>query len=131
MSGKTFISDSVFVDIAKEAMRKVEEVYKQERKGGLAGFTRMFVDRFAPQISVKKTDPTELEESAGSVALEVKITVVYGVKIPEVAEKAREKIISEVETLTGYSVEKVDLVVERIIKPEELQEEKAERNSEE
>jgi uncharacterized alkaline shock family protein YloU len=123
MGGKTFINDSVFVEIAKEAMRKVEEVYKQERKGGLAGITRMFVDRFAPQISVKKTDPTEFEESAGTVSFEVKVTVVYGVKIPEVAEKAREKIISEVETLTGYTVEKVDLVIERIIKLEELQEE--------
>ncbi|HHY70283.1 MAG TPA: Asp23/Gls24 family envelope stress response protein [Thermoanaerobacterales bacterium] len=126
MGGKTFINDSVFVEIAKEAMRKVEEVYKQERKGGLAGFTRMFVDRFAPQISVKKTDPTEFEESAGNVSFEVKVTIVYGVKIPEVAEKAREKIISEVETLTGYTVEKVDLVIERIIKPEEVQEEKPE-----
>ncbi|MDD4569378.1 MAG: Asp23/Gls24 family envelope stress response protein [Tepidanaerobacteraceae bacterium] len=126
MGGKTFINDTVFVEIAKEAMRKVEEVYKQERKGGLAGFTRMFVDRFAPQISVKKTDPTEFEETAGTVAFEVKVTIVYGVKIPEVAEKAREKIISEVETLTGYTVEKVDLVIERIIKPEEIQEEKPE-----
>ncbi len=131
MSGKTFISDSVFVDIAREAMRKVEEVYKQERKGGLAGFTRMFVDRFAPQITVKKTDPTEFEETTGSVAFEVKVSVVYGVKIPEVAEKARDIIISEVETLTGYSVEKVDLVVERVIKPEELHEEKNEQSPEE
>lgn len=130
MSGKTFINESVFVDIAKEAMRKVEEVYKQDRKGGLAGFTRMFVDRFAPQISVKKTDPAEFEESPGSVAFEVKIAVVYGVRIPEVAEKAREKIISEVEPLTGYTVEKVDLVIERVIKPEELREEKVEQSPE-
>ena len=49
MIGKTFINDPVFVEIAKEAMRKVEEVYKQERKGGLVSFTRMFVDRFAPK----------------------------------------------------------------------------------
>jgi len=131
MNGKTFINDSVFVDIAKEAMRKVEEVYKQDRKGGFAGFTRMFVDRFVPQISVKKTDPAEFEESTGSVAFEVKIAVVYGVKIPEVAQKARERIISDVETLTGYSVEKVDIVVEKVIKPEEIQEEKVEQKAEE
>ena len=34
MGGKTFINDTVFVEIAREAMRKVEEVYKKERKGG-------------------------------------------------------------------------------------------------
>ncbi len=65
------------------------------------------------------------------MSFEVKVTVLYGVKIPEVAEKAREKIISEVETLTGYTVEKVDLVVERIIKPEDIQEEKPEEKVEE
>ena len=30
---------------------------------------------------------------------EVKLTVVYGVKIPEVAQKVRDKIISEVENV--------------------------------
>ena len=73
MGGKTFINDSVFIEIAKEAMRKVEEVYKQERKGGLAGFTRMFVDRFAPQITVKKTDPTNLKNQRGLYPLKLKL----------------------------------------------------------
>jgi len=130
MSGRTFINESVFVDIAKEAMRKVEEVYKQEKKGGFAGLTRMFVDRFVPQISVKKTDPAEFEDTSGSVSFEVKISVLYGVKIPEVAAKARERIIDDVETLTGYTVEKVDIIVERVIKLEEIQEEKVEPKAE-
>jgi uncharacterized alkaline shock family protein YloU len=130
MSGRTLINDSVFIDIAKEAMRKVEEVYKQDKKGGLAGFTQMFVDRFAPQISVKKTEGMEFEEAEPSVDFEVKVSVVYGVKIPEVAQKARDKIISEVETLTGYHVEKVDLIVERIVKPEDIHEEKKEEEEE-
>jgi len=125
VSGKTFINESVFVEIAKEAMREVEEVYKQGKKGGLAGFTQMF-DRFTPQISVKKTDPSELEEGPGSVSFEVRFSVMYGVKIPEVAEKTRQKIISEVEALTGYKVEKVDLIVEKIVRPEEIQQEKPE-----
>lgn len=39
----------------------------------------------------------------------------------------REKIITDVEALTGYKVEKVDIVIDRIVKPEEIQEEKKEK----
>jgi uncharacterized alkaline shock family protein YloU len=126
MSGKTFINDSVFVEIAREAMHKVEEVFKQERKGALSGLTRIFTERFAPQISVKKAEASDLEESPGSVAFEVKLTVVYGVKIPEVAQKVRERIVNDVESLTGYKVDKVDIIIDRIIKPEDIQEDKKE-----
>ena len=127
MEGKTLINDSVFIDIAKEAMRKVEEVYKQEKKGGIVDLTRMFVDRFTPQISVKKNEESmEFEEPVSSVSFEVKVSIVYGVRIPEVAQKAREQIINEVENLTGYKVDKVDLIVERIVKPEEIKDEAVE-----
>jgi len=109
--GKTTINDSVFVEIAREAMQKVEDVFRQEKKGALLGLTRVFTERFAPQITVKKA------EGAGADML-------YGVNIPEVARKVREKIVSEIETLTGYSVEKVDINIEKIVKPDQIAEEK-------
>jgi uncharacterized alkaline shock family protein YloU len=125
MDGKTLINETVFVDIAREAMRKVEEVFRQDKKGGLSGITKLFADRFAPQINAKKTEFTDMDEStAGSVAFDVKLSVLYGVRIPEVAQKVREKVISEVENLTGYKVEKVDITIDKIVKPEEVQEEK-------
>ncbi|MGI6486123.1 MAG: Asp23/Gls24 family envelope stress response protein [Thermoanaerobacterales bacterium] len=124
MEGKTLINETVFADIAMEAMRKVEEVFRKDKKGALSGITKLFADRFAPQINAKKTEMADMEEDlTGSVAFEVKLTVVYGVKIPEVAQKVREKIISEVEDLTGYKVDKVDIVIDRIVMPEQAQEE--------
>jgi uncharacterized alkaline shock family protein YloU len=42
--------------------------------------------------------------------------------IPEVAKQLKEKIISEIQTLTGYSVERVDIYVEKIILPEQVEE---------
>jgi len=123
VDGRTTISESVFVEVAREAMKKVEDVFREEKKGGLSGLTRMFTERFAPQISVKKTEPGEGEEGAGTVSFEVKLTVVYGVRIPEVANKVRETIVTDVEALTGYKVEKVDIVIDRIVKPEEVQQE--------
>ena len=43
--------------------------------------------------------------------------------IPEVAKQLKEKIISEIQTLTGYSVERVDIYVEKIILPEQIENE--------
>ncbi|MCR4432366.1 MAG: Asp23/Gls24 family envelope stress response protein [Tepidanaerobacteraceae bacterium] len=122
--GKTTINDSVFVEIAREAIQKVEDVFRQEKKGALLGLTRVFTERVAPQITVKKTEGALLENGFGTVSLDVKISVLYGVNIPEVAKKVREKIVSEIETLTGYTVEKVDINIEKIVKPEQVAEEK-------
>ncbi|KXG74469.1 hypothetical protein AN618_22990 [Fervidicola ferrireducens] len=123
MDGRTTISENVFIEVAREAMKKIEDVFREEKKGGLSGLTRIFAERFAPQIAVKKTEPGEGEGGPGTVSFEVKLTVVYGVKIPEVAGKVRERIITDVEALTGYKVEKVDIVIDRIVKPEEVQQE--------
>lgn len=131
MSGKTFVNDTVFTDVATEAMRKVEEVLVPEDKGGFSSFTRAFTDRFTPHIMVKKTEADELEEEPDSVSFEVKLTVVYGVKIPEVAQKVREKIITEVETFTGYKVDKVDIIIEKIVKAEEIDKNKKDQDSKE
>lgn len=122
--GKTTINDSVFVEIAREAMQKVEDVFRQEKKGALLGLTRVFTERFAPQITVKKTEGVGQDNGFGTLSLDVKISVLYGVNIPEVARKVREKIVSEIETLTGYSVERVDINIEKIVKPDQVAEEK-------
>ncbi|MGB4503789.1 MAG: Asp23/Gls24 family envelope stress response protein [Syntrophaceticus sp.] len=128
--GKTIINDSVFVEIAREAMKKVEDVFREEKQGALRGFTRVFTERFTPQITVKKTENTEPDNGFGTLSLDVKISVIYGVNIPEVARKTREKIISEIETLTGYSVERVDIEIDKIVKPEQISEEKPEEQEE-
>lgn len=127
VDGRTSIGESVFLEIAKEAMHKVEDVIKEEKKWALSGITKAFTDRFAPQIKVKKRDPIDTEDNVGTVSFEVTLSVIYGVKIPEVAQKVREKIINEVETLTGYKVEKVDISIDKIIKLEDIQEEKKEK----
>ena len=120
--GKTTINDAVFVEIAKEAMKKVASVYRQEKKGTLNGITRAFTEKFDPHITVKKVEAEDTENAYGTIALDLRITVIYGVVIPEVAKQLKEKIISEIQTLTGYSVERVDIYVEKIILPEQVEE---------
>ena len=39
-------------------------------------------------------------------------------RIPEVVEKARHAVKTEVESLTGYTVQRIDILVEKLIRPE-------------
>jgi len=127
MNGKTVIHESVFAEIAQEAMHSIEDVFKQDKKGTFAGLTKIFTGRFAPQITVKKTDSQD-PDLPSSVSFEVKLGVIYGVNIPEVAKKVREKIASDVENMTGYTVERIDINIDRIIKPDEVMADKKEEN---
>ena len=68
-AGKTTINDAVFVEIAKEAMKKVGSVYRQEKKGTLNGITRAFTEKFDPRITVKKAETEDTENEYGTIAL--------------------------------------------------------------
>ena len=112
---RTQITDEVFLEIARSAMQNVNEVARQERKSALAELTQLFSERFAPQIVVKRL---ETEDLTLTVAFEIKLTLIYGVRIPEVVEKVRSAVKSEVENLTGCHVDRIDILVEKLVRAE-------------
>ena len=112
---RTQLTDEVFLEIARSAMQNVNEVARQEKKGALAELTQLFSERMAPQIVVKRLDA---EDDAPTVAFEIKLTLLYGVRIPEVVDKVRSAVKSEVETLTGFTVDRIDILVEKLIRAE-------------
>lgn len=118
VEGKITLTDSILVDIAREAMKKVEEVYRAEKKGALAGLGGLFADRFVPQIAVKRISEDE-DEGVDRIAFDLKTSMIYGVNIPEAGKKIREIVSKEVEVMTGYVVERVDITVERLVRPED------------
>ena len=109
---RTQITDDVFLEIARSAMQNVNEVARQEKKSALAGLTQLFSERIAPQIVVKRL---EAEDLTLTVAFEIKLTLIYGVRIPDVVEKVRCAIKREVEELTGYKVDRIDILVEKLV----------------
>lgn len=123
VSGKTIISENVFADLAKTAMTKVDHVSaSNEENSTLIAIAKKVADRVAPQINVKKTDAVEGENQGviiGHVSFEVKVTIVYGANIPETVCKLREVLVAEVESITGYQVDKVDVIVDKLVKAEE------------
>ncbi|NMC31695.1 MAG: Asp23/Gls24 family envelope stress response protein [Veillonellaceae bacterium] len=110
---RTQITDEVFLEIARSAMQNVNEVARQERKGALAELTQLFSERIAPQIVVKRL---EAEDLTLTVAFEIKLTLIYGVRIPDVVEKVRGAVKHEVEELTGCKVDRIDILVEKLVR---------------
>jgi len=124
IGGKTIISEEVFADLVKTAMSKVENVAVSIGDGSsFAAIAKKVAERVVPQVNVKKTDAITSESdqsTVGHVSFEVKVTVVYGANIPETIIKLREMIVHEVETITGYQVDKVDVLVEKLLKSDEV-----------
>ena len=121
---RTQVTDDVFLEIARSAMQAVNEVARQEKKGALAELTQLFSERIAPQIVVKRA-----EAEVAAVTFEIKLTLIYGVRIPEVVEKVRSAVKTEVESLTGYTVQRIDILVEKLIRPEPAAEPAASENA--
>ena len=114
---RTQVTDDVFLEIARSAMQAVNEVARQEKRGALAELTQLFSERIAPQIIVRRPEPEVV-----AVAFEIKLTLIYGVRIPEVVEKVRAAVKAEVENLTGYAVQRIDVLVEKLVRPEPMAE---------
>ena len=112
---RTQVTDEVFLEIARSAMQAVNEVARQEKRGALAELTQLFSERIAPQIVVRRLDA---ETATPAVAFEITLTLIYGVRIPEVVEKVRAAVKAEVENLTGYTVQRIDVLVEKLVRPE-------------
>ena len=98
--GRMIISEEVFVELAKTAMNKVENVVTDSQsKDTLGQIVKSVAQRLSPHIHVKKNDrekdKPEADVEAGfvaTVAFELKLTIVYGVSIPEVVNVVRQKV---------------------------------------
>ena len=121
VNGKTIISDEVFAEAARTAMHQVNEVFRDHsKKSPLLGLAQIVTDKFAPQVIVRKNEAEATDGILGKISFELKLTLLYGANIPDVSRKVRESVIREVESLTGYKVEKIDIVVEKLVKADKL-----------
>ena len=110
---RTQVTDEVLNEIARSALQQIPEVVAPVRKNALSELTQLVSERIAPQVTVKRQ---ELEGSTQAVSFDLKLTLVYGCRIPEVVSRVRDSIKTEVETLTGFKVERVDILVEKLVR---------------
>ena len=110
-AGKTIIREEVFAQLALGAMEKLEVVPVAAAEGTLLEKAKALLSRMAPRIVVKK------DEENRTVVLELGIAVPYGTFIPEVASRIRRQVAEEIRQVTCWEVERIDVLVERLLFP--------------
>jgi uncharacterized alkaline shock family protein YloU len=103
--GKVSISRDVIATIAGLAAAEVEGIAPP--KG----------EAFPRGEAARKLVETHLAD--GRVRIAIKVSVIYGHPVHEVAQKLQERIKEEIEKMTALPVEAVDVEVTRVVFPEE------------
>src|SRR5215210_6480593 len=127
--GGTRIEDSVVSKIAGIAAQEVDGV----RMGGgtsqaIGGLLSSVTGSSGGGSSQSRGVSVEVGEV--EAAIDVTLTVAYGISIPQVAEAVRRNIINRVENLVGLNVTEVNITVNDVFFPEQEQQEQQQRQLE-
>lgn len=112
--GDIMVNDNVIASLVRRAALSVPGVSR------LSGSS--LIDNIAEFVGSSKGRTISIcKESADSdaVVLEVKINMLFGFKVREVAEAVQRAVIEDVENTTGMTVAKVTVVVQKIEEAEE------------
>ena len=104
--GKTVISDSVVAKIVAAAAREIDGVHDLVPMG--AGAT---IAGFAGRLarSDQRTTGVSVEVGQREAAVDLNMTVDYGINIPQVADAVRQNIVERVRGMTGLTVKEVNI----------------------
>lgn len=105
--GSVTISDEVVAVIAGVATAEVKGV--SSMSGTLAGGIAEILGKKNMGKGVKVTI------DGNTTTIDLHITVVYGAKVPEVAWEIQEKVKKAVESMTGLTVDKVNIYIEGVV----------------
>jgi len=89
------------------------------------GVTRItgnsIVDNIAEFVGSKKIQDRSIQVviKESSVAIELAINICYGVSLPEIAANVQKNVMSEIQNLTGLTVERVNVIIREM---EDIQE---------
>ena len=110
-AGNVIISDEVVSVISAIAAKSVEGVNGMQ--SGITGGIVEFLGKKNPSKGVK------VSLNDGVVDIDLSISVKYGAKIQDVAWEIQGKVKNEVESMTGFTVNSVNVSVDGIVMPEE------------
>ena len=123
--GEVKIHENVISALARRATLEVEGVSR------LAG--SLLVDNIAEIVGSRRMQDRAvtieiLEDNR--VAVELKINILLGYRLPEVAEKVQKAVVDSVEAATGMTVTRVNVLIQELEEPREEEEEDAEDEEE-
>ena len=113
MEGKTIIYDDVFISLTRIVLESADEIFYHEKKGN---FPQLFGDKTAKSgITLHRKNASD-DSTEDTVSFELRLSVLYGVSIPDTLHKIREVLSNEIKAITGFNVEAIDINVEHIIR---------------
>lgn len=113
--GKTTIADVVVSKIAGLAAREVEGVHELVTQG-VGGAVTGLAQRVTGADT--RSQGVNVEVGEREAAVDLRLTVDYGVSIPQVAEAVRRNVMSRLEAMTGLVVKEVNIDVTDLYFPE-------------
>ena len=116
IKGSHIISDEVIAAIALNAAQEIEEITFPTR------ITNGIAERFGKKQWARGI---KVEQKDEGVIIEIKVVIKYGVNIPEVCSRIQEKVIEQVEKLTGLKVLAVDINVTGLDVPSQPQQQQS------
>ena len=117
-AGEIKIHENVISSLARRATLGVEGVSR------LAG--SVLVDNIAEIVGSRRMQDRSvaieiLEDNR--VAIEIKVNILIGYRLPDVAEKVQKAVIDSVEAATGMTVTRVNVLIQELEEPREEEEE--------
>jgi len=125
--GKTTIADGVVAKIASIAAREVAGVHELTGRGAgglMAGLTSRVTG------GDTRAQGVDVEVGERETAIDLAMTVDYGVGIPQVAETVRRNVMNRLQSMTGLVVKEVNIDVTDLFFPEDATRAQAERRVE-
>ena len=116
------------VKIAPDVVATIASVSASEIKG-VAGMCSSFAGGIAEMLGAKKNTSKgiKVELKENTAVIDMYIIVEYGFKIPELARELQENVKNNVETMTGITVEKVNVHIDGISFKKAEEQKKAEQ----
>ncbi len=123
--GRTTIENAVVAKIAGLAAREIEGVHSLEPMGAASAISGLAAGLTARVSGADQNAPSRggqnvrVEVGEREAAVDLAMTVDYGVSIPQIADAVRRNIISRVGAITGLTVKEVNIDVADLYFPQE------------
>ena len=118
--GEVKIHENVISSLARRAALGVEGVSR------LAG--SLLVDNIAEIVGSRRMQDRSITvtmDESNRVSLEIKLNILLGYRLPKVASEVQQAVISGIESATGMTVTKVNVLIQEVETPQEEEEEEA------
>lgn len=101
--GDIKISDEVIATIASVATKEID---------GISGLSLSIAGEIASKF-VKKNHSKAIKVSSndGNLTIDISVIVKYGIRIPDISWEVQENVKKSVESMSGLSVEKVNIII--------------------